>query len=145
MTRGKGTRERRELPVNGLTQAATAALRVKHVVQAAVGVWGWMIFKSLDATVRIFHTACLCARVCQTIMCVCVRACVGVWRWEGGDKETERDQSGDEMRGTQCSKSRWADLNFFCLRVLQRSSPASSAVARGGRGAKRRDCTLHSL
>ena len=108
-----------------------------------------MIFKSLDATVRIFHTACLCARVCQTIVCVCVCVCVCacacVWRWEGGDKETERDQSGDEMRGTQCSKSRWADLNFFCLRVLQRSSPASSAVARGGRGGKRRDCTLHSL
>ena len=64
---GEGTRERRrELPVNGLTQAATAALRVKHIVQAAVGVWGWMIFKSLDATVRIFHTACLCARVCHS-------------------------------------------------------------------------------
>ena len=93
----------------------------------------------------VYFTLRVFVLVCVRQQCVCVCVCVCVWRWEGGDKETERDQSGDEMRGTQCSKSRWADLNFFCLRVLQRSSPASSAVARGGRGEKRRDCTLHSL
>lgn len=45
--RGKGRREgRRERPVNGLTQAVIAALRVKHIVQAAVGGWGWITFQS---------------------------------------------------------------------------------------------------
>ena len=49
-----------------------------------------MTFKSLDATVRIFHIACLCARVC---VCVCV------WSWEGGDKERETEtEIRDEMR-----------------------------------------------